>query len=342
MPRSRTRIHLDPGEVTQLVRGALGSSARVASAQLLDGGTFNACWKVVLEGGQSLVLKVAPPPELPLLHYEQDLLRTEVDFYARAAQAGVPVPAVVGADFSRRAIGSDYFLMTCIAGLPLTQARRRLSREALRSVRAELGRCAARLAAVRGDHFGYSAAPVGTRAATWRAAFGAMLAILLRDAERLGVALPRPAADLMELVEACAPALDAVTTPSLVHFDLWDGNILVDVEADPPRLSGLIDGERAFWGDPLAEFASLVLFGEIDRDVAFLQGWAEAAGRPLAFDTSERQRIALSQLYLYLIMRIEPPTRDARGLMGFVIQRLVSRSLRRAFRHLDASLGGAC
>jgi hypothetical protein len=83
MPSSRTRIHLDPGEVTQLVRGALGSSARVASSRPLDGGTFNACWKVVLEGGQSLVLKVAPPPELPLLHYEQDLLRTEVDFYAR-------------------------------------------------------------------------------------------------------------------------------------------------------------------------------------------------------------------------------------------------------------------
>lgn len=237
-------------------------------------------------------------------------------------------------------IGSDSFLMTYIAGLPLTRARRRLSREALRGIRTELGRCAARLAAVRGDHFGYGAAPVGTRAATWRAAFSAMLAILLRDAERLGVALPRPAADLMELVEACAPALDAVATPSLVHFDLWDGNILVDVATDPPRLRGLVDGERAFWGDPLAEFASLALFGEIDRDAAFLHGYAEAAGRPLALDAPERQRIALAQLYLYLIMRVEPATRGSGGLLGFVIQRLVSRSLRRALRHLDASVGG--
>ncbi len=340
MPRSRTRIPLDPGEVTELVRAALGSSARVASARLLTGGTFNACWKVALAEGPSLVLKVAPPPELELLHYEQDLLRTEVDFYARAAQAGVPVPAVVGADFSRRVIGSDYFLMTCIPGLPLTRARRRLSREALRGVRTELGRCAARLTAVRGDFFGYSAAPVGTRAPTWRAAFDAMLAILLRDAERLGVALPRPAAELTALVEACAPALDAVAAPSLVHFDLWDGNILVDVAADPPRLTGLVDGERAFWGDPLAEFASLALFGEIDRDAAFLHGYAEAAGRPLALDAPERQRIALAQLYLYLIMRVEPATRGSGGLLGFVIQRLVSRSLRRALRHLDASLGG--
>jgi len=37
--------------------------------------------------------------------------------------------------------------------------------------------------------------------------------------------------------------LDVVRTPRLIHFDLWDGNILVEAG----QITGLIDGERAFW-----------------------------------------------------------------------------------------------
>jgi aminoglycoside phosphotransferase (APT) family kinase protein len=339
IPESRTRVRLEPRQVDGLVRAALGSDARVAHAKPLGGGTFNACWSVALADGRALVLKVAPPPDLPLLGYEQELLRTEVDFYARAARAGVPVPSVVGADFARRAIASDYFLMTSIAGLPLAQARRRISRQALRGLRAELGGVVARLADVRGEFFGYAPPAVKTRAPTWRAAFGAMLARILEDAERLGVALPRPAPELAALAAACGPALDQVATPRLVHFDLWDGNVLVDLSGDRPRLAALIDGERAFWGDPLAELASLALFGEIERDADFLRGYAEASGRELAFAPAERQRILLAQLYLYLLMRVEPATRGSGGLLGFAIQRLVSRSLRRVLRRLDAELG---
>jgi fructosamine-3-kinase len=163
-----------------------------------------------------------------------------------------------------------------------------------------------------------------------------MFAKLLADAVRLGVALPRSASELTAIVDRCAPALDAVRTPRLVHFDLWDGNVLVDAGATPPRVSGIIDGERAFHGDPLAEMASLALFREIESDDAFLRGYAEALGRPLAWSDPERQRIALAQLYLYLIMRIEPATRGSGGVVGFVVQRLVMRSLRRVLRKLDA------
>jgi len=331
-----TKVRLEPAEVRELVARALGGGARVAAARELRGGSFNACWSVTLASGAERVLKVAPPPALPLLRYETDLLRTEVDFYARAGAAGLPVPEVAGADFTRSACASDYFVMTRVPGRPLLEARRRLSREERAAVRRQLGRAAARLGAIRrtGSH-GYD--PPGARAsrATWRAAFEAMLGNLLADAARWKVRLPRPAAELEALVSAHARALDAVNAPHLVHFDLWDGNVFVDGAAGEARLSGLIDGERAFWGDPLFELPSLALFGEIEDDEPFLVGYAEEQGRPLVFDEPARTRVALGQLYLYLIMWIEPAPRAFGPVKRAATRLYVGRFLRRALRRLE-------
>jgi aminoglycoside phosphotransferase (APT) family kinase protein len=131
-----------------------------------------------------------------------------------------------------------------------------------------------------------------------------MVDAVLDDAERFEVALPRPTAQVRELFEAQARVLDAVTRPALVHFDLWDGNILVDRRGDRARVGGLIDAERAFWGDPVADFVSLALFSDIERDEAFLAGY-RAAGGNVSFDADTRLRLQLYRGYLYLIMWVE-------------------------------------
>jgi aminoglycoside phosphotransferase (APT) family kinase protein len=341
---SRTQVALSAGEIESLIRDAFGAGARVAASRPLSGGTFNACWAVALADGAEHVLKVAPPPSLPLLRHERDLLRTEADFYARAAAAGVPVPAVLHADFGRRRIASDWLVMTKVPGASLHALRRRLAPAERDAVRRELGRATARLAAIEGERFGYPVAAVGTQASSWRAAFAAMLGILLDDADRYRVRLPRPRAAIEGLLEGALPALDAVATPRLVHFDLWDGNVFV--ERGPSgagasaRLAGILDGERAFWGDPLAELASLALFGEIENETALLAGWAEELGRAPRFAEEERTRIALAQLYLYLLMWIEMAPRGTGLPMRIAIRHLAGRSLRRAFGWLERAGGG--
>lgn len=59
-----------------------------------------------------------------------------------------------------------------------------------------------------------------------------------------------------------------------------------------------------FWGDPLGDFVSLALLGDIEQDTAFLTGYQNAGGRA-DFGTAARQRLALYRSYLYLIMLIE-------------------------------------
>jgi aminoglycoside phosphotransferase (APT) family kinase protein len=181
-------------------------------------------------------------------------------------------------------------------------------------LRAELGGLVAALHRTTGTGFGYPQAPLSP---SWRTAFSAMLSAVLADAERFGVTLP------LENLFAYLSILDEVEQPVLVHFDLWPGNILVDGHT----VTGLIDAERAFWGDPLADLVSLALFKDIERDDDFLRGYREAGGT-VNFDETTRRRLALYRCYLYLIMLVETvPRGDGRPAMTKLVSTHLTRAL---------------
>lgn len=99
-------------------------------------------------------------------------------------------------------------------------------------------------------------------------------------------------------------------------------------------ITGLVDGERAFWGDPLAEMVSLALFGDIADDPAFLQGYRDAGG-DIDPDSRTRRRLAMYQCYLYLIMLVEAVPRGASGpeheyVAGYVRRELLASLNRRS------------
>ena len=252
--------------------------ASVVSAEEIGGGTYNRAIRVRLADGRRLVLKIAP--SAPGLAHEHDLLETEAEYYRRVSG---PLPSVVGS-------GPGFLLMTELPGVPWSQVPDAGPRQ-----RAELGGIVAGLHQVTGDRFGYPQDPLHP---TWAAAFTAMMDAILADAHRYGVRLPRPAAEIAHLVHRHEPLLDLVTTPVLVHFDLWDGNILLD----GGRVSGIIDAERAFWGDPVAEFVSLSLFRTPDREL--LDGY-RAAGGPAEWGMPAWARLGLYRVYLDLIMLVE-------------------------------------
>ena len=289
---------LRTGQIAAMLLGAGIDWDQVTDAALLDGGTFNSVYRVALTDGRKLILKAAPPAEMPVLRHEHGLLRSETLLYRLAAARGVAgTPAVVHD-------GGEFFLMTELPGQPWPAAEGRLSGSQRQRLRADVGRLVAGLHTIVGTSFGYPSHALGPLAATWRAAFGTMLDAVLGDAEDFGATLPCPAAAIRHLTSAHAGALDEVTTPVLVHFDLWDGNILVDSSSGTPRIGGLIDAERAFWGDPLANFVSLALLSDIRKDRAFLDGYRQAGG-PVMLDASSEVRLALYRSYLYLIMLTE-------------------------------------
>ena len=320
---------------TARLAGALAGAGvswdQVAGSRLFTGGTFNTVYQVSLADGTRLVVKLPPGPDTPLLRYERDgILGTEALYYQLASQClDVTVPAVIAVDGADAAGG--YLVMTECPGTPWPQLAPPPAGRERDELRAALGGQVAHLHTITGTGFGYPSESVGPPRDSWRAAFLDMVHAVLADAETFAVTLPRPVADILEWFDARAPVLDAVTTPVLVHFDLWDGNILVDSGSAGHRISALIDAERAMWGDPLAEFVSLDLFGNIERDAAFLDGYRRAGG-VVTFDAAARQRLALYRAYVYLIMWVETAPR------GFG-QELLDRLYGKVYQPLAVAFG---
>jgi aminoglycoside phosphotransferase (APT) family kinase protein len=334
---SLTKRRLDHVEVEAMMRRMLGPQAVVSGITELTDGMFNAVYRMsIAPGVGDVVLKSSPPIGIPLLTYERDILRTEAAFYQLAAQLpGVPVPKVVATDFSRRHLDGDVLLVSRVNGEGWAQLGDRVSASDDARLRRELGVIVARLHGVRGTTFGYFQAGAA-QGATWPAAFTQMVDDVLADAERFGVELPVTASDVRTAVETRAALLDEVVTPALVHFDLWRGNVLLDRSTGRWEITGIIDGERAMWADPAAEFVSLSLIGDIADDTEFLTGYRSV--RPAFELTSQvRERVTLYRMYLDLIMLVEAVPRGYRGddaHAGFL--REVASELSRCVAELSA------
>jgi aminoglycoside phosphotransferase (APT) family kinase protein len=306
---SLTKRQLSAAEIEAMMRRMFGPDIVVSGLDELTDGMFNAVYRMTVEpNAGDVVLKSSPPPGVPLLTYERDIMRTEAAFYQLAAHAtAVPVPKVVATDFTRSHLNGDVLVMSRVEGRGWAEIGQNISASDDARLRRDLGTIVGHLHGVSGSRFGYFQ-PAAAQGATWREAFTRMVGDVLTDARRFNVRLPIEPRVVREIVERHGPLLDSVATPSLVHFDLWQGNVLLDDSSGRWEIAGLIDGERAMWADPVAEFVSLSLLGDIADDTEFLTGY-RSVRHDFVLTTDALTRVTLYRMYLDLIMLVEATPR---------------------------------
>ncbi len=119
-----------------------------------------------------------------------------------------------------------------------------------------------------------------------------MIYTVLDDAQRLGACLPATTDEIKNEIAKYLPALDEVTKPRLIHWDLWNGNLFVKYG----EIVSIIDWERAMWGDVLLEY----YFRHFENSTSFHNGYGTTFN-----STNEKLRKKLYDLYLDLILTIE-------------------------------------
>ncbi|ERJ11012.1 aminoglycoside phosphotransferase family protein [Haloplasma contractile] len=292
---SITKTKVTTEHIDRMVRKAFGEEIEVANIEELTEGYFNTAYLVTLNNGDKSVLKVSPSEDVTVMSYEKNLMKTEVfTLESIYSIGGIPVPKVLYYDKNKEIINSDYFFMEFVEGKPLNNVRDQLTSEQYNKISSQLGDYAKKINSLDGNYFG-SISRVDKRYNTWSDAFLSMIKELLDDAENMNVLLPCKSNELYSMISGYQEVLNKVKKPSLVHKDMWEGNIFIDPKSS--RITGIIDCERALFGDPLIE----IVCGFLVENKRFMDTYMGKT----ELNKDEYIRVTLYKVYLFLLMVIE-------------------------------------
>ncbi|GAC1363471.1 MAG: hypothetical protein NVS2B12_11660 [Ktedonobacteraceae bacterium] len=262
-------------QIIAMCERAFGKEHEVIAIHELGGGGFNNTYRIELAGMQPVILRVSPQPGRLLNAEDADLMRKEhlgQGFFAPIASL---IPRTLMADFTQQLIDRDYMFQTYMKGEQWGQLYDTFTLDENRGLWRQLGAIARTIHAVVGPAFG--ALYAGEQYATWSQAVIDGFAVTIRDLEdRAGL----DASDLrsvQDIARTHTAYLDEIAQPRLRHGDLWTVNILVKRDAEGPRISAVLDADRASWGDPLADWTLFLL--QLHRPAGSEAFW-DAYGRP--------------------------------------------------------------
>jgi aminoglycoside phosphotransferase (APT) family kinase protein len=249
-----------------------------------------------------LVLRIAPRDDVGFLFYERLMMRQEPELHALIrAQTSVPVAEIVGYGFERDIIDRDYLLMRALDGTPLSDVPH-LSPSTHRHALCRVGEYLRQLHNLEAESclgfaaYGYLGAhrPMSPEA-TWTMAFQNMWNLLLNDVVACGTYAPDEADWMRQLLDRHLSHFEHPVIPRLLHMDVWSQNILID---ETGEVTGLVDFDRALWGDVEIEFAVLDYCGI--SEPAFWEGYGQA--RDVSPSAMVRQQFYL----LYEVQKYMP------------------------------------
>ncbi len=214
-------------------------------------GKFNTSF-IVRCGKQEYVLRIAPPDDSVFLFYERRMMAQEPGLHRLLRErTDVPVAEIIAHDTSREVLDRDFLIMERLPGRAWSEMMR--SNDAL--ILRQMGTHLTKVHRITTDRYGYLGehAPMKP-CATWFEAFTTMWGKLLEDVVATGHYSPREAERLRALLMEHRYAFNREVPASLLHMDVWSQNILVDSKS---IVTGIVDWDRALWGDPEIEFAVL-------------------------------------------------------------------------------------
>ena len=254
---------VDDNELKSQLSGEL-SDEKVLQVVELKAGLFNNTYRV--ETSQNAyILKVAPREDACVFYNERYLMQRERSMSQKLQSISPLIPNYL----SFFKIGDrDAFLQPLIKGRLWSEVISSLSEIENTKLWRQLGEFANKLHQCAGDQFGYPSP--GKSFTCWSQFIADNVKGMVEDCERHNVLCVEIETYLRHLPHFYQ-ALDEVKTPKLLHGDIWPRNVIVDGEGLDISIKAVIDGERAFWGDPVSDWV-LILYGVPD---AFWQGYGK-------------------------------------------------------------------
>jgi hypothetical protein len=296
----------------------------------LGKGEFNAVFSVSAYNKESserreYVIKIAPPDDFTVMHYEKDMMATE-EFWYKTVQESTPVktPQIYFSDYSRDLINAPYIIMEKIHGPTLDRLPKELKPEAFKQIAFISGH----LHNVKNNRYGYIQNELYDN---WYDAIRSMTEAVIKDCITKNKST-KHGKRLLGYIDSFKDVLIKAEC-CMVSFDLWEPNvILMNDGAD----NVWIDPERGFWGDPVMDLVCLEMMSPLEDKAVSINAHNEVSEIKIELtpETSIRYGIALA--YLGLIMDTERYYRYSPLYTGWWRNIMASRFMfSQAFRRLS-------
>ncbi|HOM71375.1 MAG TPA: aminoglycoside phosphotransferase family protein [Armatimonadota bacterium] len=254
-------------------------------------GKFNTTY-FVRDTDKEMVLRIAPRDDAGFIFYERGMMAQEPPLHAIVRErTSVPVPEIFAYDDSRKLINRDYLIMERLPGKPMTELTT-MPIDIRNHVLFQIGFFLRQIHEITTDKYGYIGPhhPMEPQN-SWAEAFRIMWDKMIDDVSATGHYSPEDADFMRNLLTSNYSCFDRPVISRLLHMDVWEQNILVMPDG---TVSGILDMDRALWGDVEIEFAVLDYVG-FSQD-AFWAGYGAER------DTSEA---AYVRQHLYLLYEIQ-------------------------------------
>lgn len=293
---SKTKQKIHKNTVSQIFkRHGLGE---VTSIEVMTGGKFNTVLKVKTNNHNLYAIKIAPKDDTEVLTYEHHLIKSEVYIYNLLEKVkNIKFPKIYGYNWKNN-YPYKYLIMEFIDGDLLSNVK--LSSQQFDNIMFDLGKAMAEIHTIVNENgFGY--VQNGLKH-TWKEAYCDMIKNIVEDGLSKRAKIPY-LDKIKEIIINNKDVLDLVKTPSLIHFDLWFGNIIIK----DYKLYALIDCERSMFGDIMGEFISLDYLSafDINKNKKLIDGYNLISEIKVKFDKEELIRFYLMRIYLGLIAYVE-------------------------------------
>ena len=231
------------------------ADVQVESIRELGGGTFNTTYHITLADQRKLILRVSPPHTEDTYWDEAFLMRREHSMQPFFAPVAALMPKTLLSDFTHQLIDRDYMFQTFIEGERWDDVMDKLTSEENNLLWNQFGNILKQIHQVHGESFGILRP--GFEFPHWSQAVINRLERTLQSAKDNQLELPY-LASILDLIRADPEQLDEIQIPSLLHGDLWSFNILIS-RANNPLIVGILDADRSWWGDPMADWTMFIL-----------------------------------------------------------------------------------
>ena len=264
---------------------------QVTEIKELTEGMCNVTYSVSFRDGSESILKIAAKDRSGNTSNEVNLMRAEVTAMKLVAEkCSFKVADVQYYDTSNTICDGNYFFMEKLEGDNFHFVKEKMSEEEISAIGKELGRISRELSTIQNPDFGFLGED--TRYESLFAFVKQMLTNLITDAQKRNIDILYDGRTLLDQLEKEESAFREVKNASLVHWDMWEGNVFVK----DGHVSGIIDWERAMWGEPFMDDR----FRMHNRGKDFLEGFGQTS-----FSENELKRLRWYDIILYLTMMIE-------------------------------------